>query len=127
MLFLVTSDPSPYPIPISQTPKEYVVLQEKRFHMNNYSDTRSIDTSFTVPKEVQHNGTLWGHFYVGLPGSNLDPKQPGFDTSKAYHFAYPLTQYLPKKKVANRKNLLASTEDAADEEEDTRMQVSFSF
>ncbi|KAJ3522875.1 hypothetical protein NM208_g12681 [Fusarium decemcellulare] len=102
----VTLSPSFNPIPISQVPGEYVVLQEKEFHLSNKSDKRTIETKFTVPKAVQHNGTLWGHFYIGLPGSNLDPHQPGFDTSKAYHFAWPLTQYLPKKKVAKTRNLL---------------------
>ncbi|KAF5001540.1 hypothetical protein FDECE_10919 [Fusarium decemcellulare] len=102
----VTLSPSFNPIPISQVPGEYVVLQEKEFHLSNKSDKRTIETTFTVPKAVQHNGTLWGHFYVGLPGSNLDLHQPGFDTSKAYHFAWPLTQYLPKKKVAKTRNLL---------------------
>lgn len=104
---LVTLSPSFSPQPISQTPAEYLVLHEKEFQLNNYSDTRTIETTFKVPKAVQNNGTLWGHFYVGLPGSNLDPRQPGFDTAKAYHFAWPLTQYLPKKKVAKTRNLLS--------------------
>lgn len=102
----VTLSQSFNPIPISQTPSEYVVLQEKSFQINNYTDKRVAETTFTVPKGVQHNGTLWGHFYIGLPGSNLDPKTPNFDPGSAYHFAYPLTQYLPKKKSAKTRNLL---------------------
>ncbi|KAM5345018.1 hypothetical protein ACJ41O_010880 [Fusarium nematophilum] len=102
----VTLSPSFNPIPISQTLEEYVVLQEKEFHLSNKSDRRTVETTFTVPKSVQHNGTLWGHFYIGLPGSTLDPKEPGFDSAKAYHFAWPLTQYLPKKKIAKTRNLL---------------------
>ena len=115
---IVTLSPSYNPYPISKTPAEYVVLEEKDFHMNNYSDKRSIDTKFTVPSGVQHNGTLWGHFYIGLAGSNLDPKQPGYDPGRAYHFAHPLTHYLPKKKVAKTRNLLgpASEEPEAPEE-----------
>ncbi|PNY28134.1 Cleft lip and palate transmembrane protein 1 [Tolypocladium capitatum] len=112
---VVTLSPSFNPTPISQTPPEYVVLRQEGFRMNNRSDTRSIDTTFTVPKAVQNNGTLWGHFYVGLAGSNLDPKQPGFDPGRAYHFAYPLTQYLPKKKVAKTRSLLEGRPDPADE------------
>jgi hypothetical protein len=103
---VVTLSPSFNPTPISQVPTEYVVLNEKRFHMNNYTDKRAIDTTFTVPKPVQNNGTLWGHFYIGLSGSKLDPKEPGYDPASAYHFAYPLTQYLPKKKIAKTRNLL---------------------
>lgn len=103
---VVTLSPSFSPTPISQTPAEYVVLREKDFHMDNRSDTRSIDTTFTVPKAVQNNGTLWGHFYIGLAGSVVDPAEPGFDSATAYHFAYPLTQYLAKKKVAKTRNLL---------------------
>ena len=93
-------------------------MQEKDFHINNYTDTRTIETTFTVPKAVQHNGTLWGHFYIGLPGSNLDPKTPGFDPGKAYHFTYPLTQYLPKKKVAKTRNLLDDMPAPVEEEEE---------
>ncbi|EQK98137.1 Cleft lip and palate transmembrane protein 1 [Ophiocordyceps sinensis CO18] len=112
---VVTLSPSFNPIPISQTPAEYVVLQEKNFHVNNKSDTRSIDTTFTVPRSVQNNGTLWGHFYIGLTGSVVDPKEPGFDPATAYHFTYPLTQYLARKKVAKKRNLLENRSDSATE------------
>jgi hypothetical protein len=103
---VVTLSQSFNPVPISNTPSEYVVLQEKNFQINNYTDKRVAETTFTVPKGVQNNGTLWGHFYIGLPGSNLNPRTPGFDPGRAYHFAYPLTQYLPKKKIAKTRNLL---------------------
>ncbi|KAG5914329.1 hypothetical protein E4U42_000544 [Claviceps africana] len=103
---VVTISPSHQPRPISETPSEYLVLQEKDFNMGNSSEKRTIDTKFTVPRAVQQNGTLWGHFYVGLVESILDPYQPGYDSGKAFHFAYPLTQYLPKKKVAKTRNLL---------------------
>lgn len=118
---VITLSPSFNPTPISKTPEEYVVMQEKEFHINNYSDTRVVETTFAVPKAVQNNGTLWGHFYIGLPGSNLDPKEPGFDAGKAFHFAYPLTQYLPKKKIAKTRNLLEDlpppTENEPEEEQ----------
>ncbi|PFH58728.1 hypothetical protein XA68_13310 [Ophiocordyceps unilateralis] len=117
---VVTLSPSFNPTPIAQTPAEYVVLREKSFHMDNKSDVRSIDTTFTVPKAVQNNGTLWGHFYIGLADSQLDPREPGFDSDKAYHFAHPLTQYLAKKKVAKTRNLLdARTEEEPGEPEPT--------
>ncbi|EEU44856.1 uncharacterized protein NECHADRAFT_63771 [Fusarium vanettenii 77-13-4] len=120
---VVTLSQSFNPTPISETADEYVVLQEKDFHLSNKSDKRTVETTFTVPPAVQHNGTLWGHFYVGLTGSNLDPKQPGFDTAKAYHFTWPLTQYLPKKKVAKTRNLLedlpAPVEELTEEEKAT--------
>lgn len=115
---VVTLSPSFNPTPISKTPEEYVVMQEKEFHINNYTDTRIIDTTFTVPKAVQKNATLWGHFYIGLSGSSLDPKEPGFDPGKAFHFAYPLTQYLPKKKVAKTRNLLDDLPAPVEEEEE---------
>lgn len=120
---IVTLSQSFNPVPISETPAEYLVLHEKEFHLNNYSDHRVDEATFKVPPAVQKNGTLWGHFYIGLPGSNLDPKQPGFDPAKAYHFAWPLTQYLPKKKVAKTRNLLdnvpAPDEKEPEEEEPT--------
>ncbi|KAG5932771.1 hypothetical protein E4U53_001184 [Claviceps sorghi] len=112
---VVTISPSLNPTPISETPSEYLVLQEKDFNMGNSSEKRIIDTMFTVPRAVQQNGTLWGHFFVGLVDSILDPYQPGYDSGKAFHFAYPLTQYLPKKKVAKTRNLL----DARAEEAET--------
>ncbi|OAQ77173.1 ClpTM1 domain-containing protein [Purpureocillium lilacinum] len=116
---VVTLSPSFNPTPISETPAEYLVLQETNFGMGNSSEARTIDTTFPVPKAVQNNGTLWGHFYIGLTGSALDPKQPGYDTGKAYHFAYPMTQYLPKKKVAKTRNLLeARTENEEEEPEE---------
>lgn len=118
---VITVSPSFNPIPISKTPQEYLVMNEKEFHINNYSDTRSIETTFPVPKAVQLNGTLWGHFYIGLPGAKLDPKEPGFDPGTASHFAYPLTQYMPKKKIAKTRNLLDDMPEKVEEvvEEDT--------
>lgn len=115
---VVTLSPSFNPTPISDMPAEYVVLREEKFGMTNSSEKRVIDTKFTVPKAVQNNGTLWGHFYIGLTGSKLDPMQPGFDSAKAYHFAYPLTQYLPKKKVAKTRNLLESRDESEEPEEE---------
>ncbi|KJZ71862.1 hypothetical protein HIM_08707 [Hirsutella minnesotensis 3608] len=115
---VVTLSPSFNPTPISQTPAEYVVLREDNFHMDNSSDKRSIDTTFPVPPAVQNNGTLWGHFYIGLTGSVLDPYEPGFDPGRAYHFTHPLTQYLPKKKIAKTRNLLEGRPDPAEEKEE---------
>lgn len=103
---IVTVSPSFNPTPISHLAAEYIVLNEKNFHMNNSTDKRTIDTKFKVPKSVQNNGTLWGHFYVGLAGSVLDPLQQGFDPGTAYHVTYPLTQYLNKKKTVKTRNLL---------------------
>jgi hypothetical protein len=119
---VVTLSPSFNPTPLSQVPDEYLVLDEKSFHMNDYKDKRHVETKFTLPKACQNNGTLWGHFYIGLSGSKLDPKAPGFDSAKAYHFAYPLTQYLPKKKVAKTRNLLDDMpkQEEPDPEEDIK-------
>ncbi|RDA88288.1 hypothetical protein CP532_0328 [Ophiocordyceps camponoti-leonardi (nom. inval.)] len=103
---VVTLSPSFNPRPIGQTPAEYIVLQEKGFRMDDRSDVRTIDTRFAVPPAVQNNGTLWGHFYIGLAGNELDPHEAGFDSDKAYHFVHPLTQYLAKKRVAKTRNLL---------------------
>lgn len=118
---IVTLSPSFNPTPISKVPAEYVVLKEKDFHINNWTDTRVVETTFKVPKAVQNNGTLWSHIYVGLPGSNLDPREPGYDTTKAYHLSYPLTQYLPKKKTTKARNLLDDLPEPvqAEEEEPT--------
>jgi hypothetical protein len=119
---IVTLSDTFVPTPIAKTPAEYQVLRENRFRIGNYSDKRSIDTTFKVPAAVQNNGTLWGHFFVGLAGSQLDPKEPGWDPASAYHFAYPLTQYLPKKKVFKKRNLLddmpKADPEAEKEEED---------
>jgi hypothetical protein len=114
---IVTISPSFNPTPISQVPSEFVVLDEKRFHLNNKTDRRTVDTVFRVPPAVQNNGTLWGHFYIGLTGSKLDPREPGFDPGQAYHTTWPLTQYLIKKKVAKTRNLLESKAETEEEPE----------
>ncbi|TDZ12712.1 Cleft lip and palate transmembrane protein 1-like protein [Colletotrichum spinosum] len=102
----VTLSDTHIPIPLAQTPKEKVVLKEEKFMIGNYSDKRSIDTTITVPPSVQNNGTLWGHFYLSLPGSVQDPHLDTFDPASAYYFAYPLTQYIPKKKEKKTRSLL---------------------
>jgi hypothetical protein len=96
--------------PLSKVPKDRIVVDETAFRFGDYKENRVIDTEFNVPKEVQNNGTLWAHFYIGLTGSKLDPATPGYDTSKAFHFMHPLTQYIAQKKVKKTKNLLAAKE-----------------
>ncbi|KAI1138746.1 cleft lip and palate transmembrane 1 [Hypoxylon sp. FL0543] len=113
---VVTLSSSFVPVKISSVPEEFVALKEKGFKLGNWSDTRVAETTFTVPSSVQQNGTLWGHFYVGLTGSNLDPKEPGFDPATAFHFVYPLTQYFPKKKEAKTRHLLGDRPEAEEEE-----------
>ncbi|ORY71169.1 cleft lip and palate transmembrane protein 1 [Pseudomassariella vexata] len=113
---VVTLSQTFVPIPIAKTEEQYLVLSEKNFTVGNYSDKRAIETTFDVPRAVQNNGTLWGHFYIGLTGANLDPKEPGFDPATAVHFAYPLTHYIPKKKEAKTRNLLEGKVDPDEEE-----------
>jgi hypothetical protein len=98
--------------PLKKVPAERRVVDEVAFKVGDYKDSRVIDTSFALPKEVQNNGTLWAHFYIGLTGSNLDPSTPGYDSSRAYHFIHPLSQYVAQKKIIKTKNLLAAVEDA---------------
>lgn len=113
---VVTLSPSFVPRTIRDTSKDMIVLEEQGFQIGNYSDKRSIDTTIKVPVSVQNNGTLWGHFYIGLAGAQLDPTESPYDPASAYHFVYPLTQYIAKKKVTKTRNLLGS-KDAADAEE----------
>ncbi len=98
------------PVKIASIPEEYVALKETGYKLGNSSESRIAETTFKVPTSVQKNGTLWGHFYVGLTGANLDPKEPNFDPAAALHFVYPLTQYIPKKKVAKTRSLLEDKE-----------------
>jgi Cleft lip and palate transmembrane protein 1 (CLPTM1) len=106
MDIIIVVSPSFVHEPLDKVPKERIVVSEKAFVMTDKNEKRVIDTSFDVPKAVQNNGTLWGHFYIGLSDQKLDPSANGYDPTRAYHFMYPLTQYLPKKKVIKTKNLL---------------------
>jgi hypothetical protein len=103
---IVTLSDSFIPVKIASIPQEYVALKETGFKLGNSSESRVAEGSFAVPSAVQNNGTLWGHFYVGLSGANLDPREPGFDPATAYHFVYPVSQYLPRKKESKTRNLL---------------------
>ncbi|GME27795.1 Cleft lip and palate transmembrane 1 [Neofusicoccum parvum] len=101
---------------LKSMPANSLVVDEKHFAYGDWKDKREIDTTIKVPKEVQAGGPIWAHFFVGQTGRTLDPSAPTFDPSKAYHFAYPLTQRLPKKKVKKTKNLLASGNEDEHEE-----------
>ncbi|KAL1840723.1 hypothetical protein VTJ49DRAFT_163 [Mycothermus thermophilus] len=107
---VVSVSPSYTLTPLDEYSHDAIVLQEKQFRIGNWSDKRTTQGTISIPASVQHNGTLWGHFYVGLSGAQLDPTQQGYDPSSAYHFVYPLTQYVPKKKEAKTRNLLDSSE-----------------
>ncbi|KAL4779994.1 cleft lip and palate transmembrane protein 1-domain-containing protein [Aspergillus varians] len=105
-------------------PSSSLVLDEKKFGLGNYSDVRDVETTIQVPKEVQQNGTLWAHFFVGLSGHQLDPTAKDYSTDTAVHFLRPLNQYLPKKKVKKLKNLLTGADEAKEEEDDQTPKVS---
>ena len=116
---VVTVSPSLIPTPLKDTKKDNIVLEENRFRIGNYSDTRTSGSRIIdVPRPVQQNGTLWGHFYIGLSdsGAPLDPTEKGYDPSLAYHFIFPLTQYIPKKKEVKTRNLLAAKNETGVEE-----------
>ncbi|KAJ5180210.1 hypothetical protein N7492_003420 [Penicillium capsulatum] len=106
-----------------QSSDNMLVLQEKNFTIGNYSDTREIDTTIKVPKQVQQNGTLWAHFFVARTGHQLDPAAKDYSSADALHFLRPLNQYLAKKKTKKLKNLL-STDEAEIEEADNTPSVS---
>ncbi|CAN8096055.1 unnamed protein product [Discula destructiva] len=114
---IITVSPSLKPTPLKDA-ANMIVLQEQEYKLGNWSEKRVVDTAITVPKSVQNNGTLWGHFYVGLHGAetNMDPTQKPYDPSKAYYFVYPLTRYIPKKKTAKTRSLL-ETKNATKAEE----------
>lgn len=112
---VVTISPSFVPTPLKETSKGNIVLEEKHFRIGNYSDTRATDRVINVPESVQHNGTLWGHFYVSLSGASLDPTQPDYDVGSAYHFVFPLTQYIAKKKEFKTRSLLSSKIETVEE------------
>ncbi|KAF2016718.1 cleft lip and palate associated transmembrane protein 1 [Aaosphaeria arxii CBS 175.79] len=97
--------------PLSSMPKDSLVINEKNFKFGSYNENRVIETEFKVPKAVQNNATLFGHFYVAQSGSKLDPTVSGYNPSKAYHFVRPLTRYIPKKKVVKTRNLLSDLPD----------------
>lgn len=99
-------------------PKDSLVMHEQQLRFGNWSEAREVHASFTVPKETQRDGTLWGHFYVAQSGAEMDPTAPYFDSTKAYHFVKPLTQYLPKKKVRKTRNLLDSKPTPEEEAEE---------
>lgn len=105
-------------VPLLASSGSALVLQEKNFTIGNYSDTREVETTIKVPKQVQNNGTLFAHFFVARTGHQLDPTAKDYDTADAVHFFRPLNQYLPKKKAKKLKNLLASSDEDEDEEED---------
>ncbi|KAI9669814.1 MAG: hypothetical protein M1817_004555 [Caeruleum heppii] len=104
---------------LDQAPKESKVVDERGLRIGDYKDTREIHTSFQVPQEVQKNGTLWGHFFIGISGNELDLASKNYDPSKAYHFSRPLNQYLAKKKVAKTKKLLGKSNATEETDEPT--------
>lgn len=96
---------------LSAVPEENKVLEEKNFAVGDFNENREVSTTFSVPAQVQNNGTLWAHFFVALAGHQLDPGAKEYSTETAYHFARPMNHYFPKKKVAKLKNLLDSSPD----------------
>ncbi|KAI9657052.1 MAG: hypothetical protein M1821_003218 [Bathelium mastoideum] len=103
---------------LKSMPRESLIFEEKNFRLGNWSDSREISTTIKVPKAVQNNHTLWGHFYVAQSGTPLDPTAPGYNVAAAYHFFRPITQHLPRKKVRKTRSLLAASNETDLEIED---------
>lgn len=96
---------------LSRVDPATLVLKEEGFGLGDWKDTRDIDTTFKVPKEVQENEALYGHFYIGLHGSILDPAAKSYSPEKAFHYSRPLSLLMPKKKIKKTKNLLSGSND----------------
>ena len=96
---------------LDKVDKTTLVLAEQDFRIGNWSDSREIDTTFAVPREVQNNGTLYAHFYIALHGKALDPTSEVYDVGSAYHYVRPLNQVLPKKRIRKTKNLLKGSDE----------------
>ncbi|KAF1997180.1 cleft lip and palate associated transmembrane protein 1 [Amniculicola lignicola CBS 123094] len=105
---------------LTQMPKEALLIEERGFKFGDWEENREIHTEFAVPKAVQQNATLYSHFYIGKSGSVLDPTASGYDVSRAYHFARPLTEYLGKKKIAKVRNLLSDMPEVDGETEEEK-------
>lgn len=102
---------------LNQMPKDSLILNEKNFSIDRSAkDYRQVHKSFSVPKSVQDNGTLFAHILIGQHGAELDPAAPRYDPSKAYRMLRPLTQYLPKKKVRKTRSLLEGKNETVGEE-----------
>ncbi|KAF7197921.1 Cleft lip and palate transmembrane protein 1-like [Pseudocercospora fuligena] len=101
----------------SAMPPESLIVNEKGFALDrSKKDHREVHTSFSVPKTVQDNGTLWAHIFVAQAGAELDPASPSYDTAKAYRMLRPLTSYLAKKKVRKTRSLLGAQNETEIEE-----------
>ncbi|CAI6329538.1 unnamed protein product [Periconia digitata] len=103
---------------LKSMPKDALVIDEKNFKFGDYSENRHISTEFAVPKEVQNNATLFGHFYVAQSGAVVDPTSPKYDPTKAYHFIRRLSEFHPKKKISKTRNLLSDLPDTVESEEE---------
>lgn len=106
--------------PLKQLPADTLLIEEKAFKFGDYSENRVIETEFKVPAEVQRNATLFAHFYVAKTGSPLDPTQPGYDPTKAYHTIRALSQYQPKKQIKKTRNLLSEMPQSSGETEEEK-------
>ena len=95
-----------------------LVMKEKDIRLDDWNDARDIHASFSVPKEVQQNGTLWAHIYVAQSGSPTDPTDGHYDPALAYHFVRPLNQFLQKKKERKARNLLSGSKEETEAEVD---------
>lgn len=113
--------------PFHRVSKEILVLEEKGFGYGNWSDKREVSTQFKVPQETQTEGQLWAHMFVAQAGAVMDPRDPKFDPSKAYTFAKPFAQYLPKKKVKKVRSLLEAKNETQVEVEEPITEPKFAY
>ncbi|KAK5108170.1 hypothetical protein LTR62_008701 [Meristemomyces frigidus] len=99
-----------------------LVLEEKNFSLDTKKkDFREVHQSFSVPPQVQDNGTLWAHIFVAQTGAAMDPSAPDYDAKKSYSMVRPLTEFLAKKKVRKTRNLLGAKNETVVDDDMTEM------
>lgn len=105
---------------LASLPTDSLVISEDNFKIGDYKYSRDFQTTITLPKEVQNNGTLYAHIFAALHGFELDPTARTYDPTKAAHYVKQLNHYKAKKRVRKERNLLDKTEEAELEIEESK-------
>ncbi|KAJ3188445.1 hypothetical protein HDU85_005596 [Gaertneriomyces sp. JEL0708] len=70
-------------------------------------EEKRTDIEIEVPETVQNNGSLYAHIYLAEMGHSPNRQDPSFREDSTLYHNKLLTRYLPKRKVAKVKKLIA--------------------
>uniref|UniRef100_A0A7S0YSI7 Cleft lip and palate associated transmembrane protein n=1 Tax=Polytomella parva TaxID=51329 RepID=A0A7S0YSI7_9CHLO len=70
-------------------------------------DKRNATYVYNLPEHVRNNkSTIYLHTVIAKPGEPIVPSEPGYDNNNVFHYSFPLSAHIPRRKNSTGVSLL---------------------